>query len=253
MACLEISYLLHLAQVSITQHNIYALRYLQISLKKHKLKLDMKLLIISTLLFSVNLLASTILVVGDSHSVGPFGTSLHHLLKNERHDVSLYASCGSIPEWWMNGKSTPCGFLAINQNGEMNSLPTAKTPLIENLLTNMRPDVVIMEFGGNYAGYPSDEFVIKDIEKFIWKIKNSGAKCFFVTNPDTRKQQEHIPRILNLIKSAIKDECPIFESYKVTSYPSIGGDGIHYSFPAGKPIAEAWAWAVFQAFKEVFP
>jgi hypothetical protein len=206
--------------------------------------------ILLLLLASFNLSAATVLYVGDSHSVGPFGWALDQNLRDAGHSVATYASCGSIPKWWTNGQKTPCGFFSRDLKGTKVQLNQAPTPIMDRLLADIKPDVVIMEFGGNYLNMPSAEFVKKDIHSFITKVKNTGAQCFWITNPDTRKYREEIPRLAALMKEAIGDECPIFESYLVTRYPETGGDGIHYWNTLGTPIAKAWAQKAFEAFQK---
>jgi hypothetical protein len=194
--------------------------------------------------------ASTILFVGDSHSVGPFGWYLDQHLRDHGHQVETYASCGSVPKWWMTGQPTSCGYFARNAAGVKTQLTHHPTPLLSKLLTYVRPEVVIMEFGGNYAKVPDDEFVKKDIKSFVHMIKQSGAQCFWITNPDTRANRHHLPRIVSLIKEAVADNCPIFESHLVTQYPATGGDGIHYWFTQGLPVARHWADQAFADFKQ---
>ena len=198
---------------------------------------------------SFNLQAATVLFIGDSQSVGPFGWAMDQNLRDGGFQVASFASCGSIPAWWTSGKKTPCGYFEKNLNGEKILLKEKATPLISELLADLRPDFVIMEFGGNYANIPSDQFVIKDIKALVAKVKASGASCFWITNPDTRKNREFIPRILRLTKEAVGNDCPIFESYKVTKYPETGGDGVHYWNKLGAPIAKAWAKKAFEAFQ----
>ena len=206
-----------------------------------------KLLFLSLLTF--NLQAATVLFVGDSHSVGPFGWTLDQNLRSGGHQVATYASCGSIPKWWSTGQKTPCGFFSRDLKGTKIQLSQAPTPIMDELLADIKPDVVVMEFGGNYLNTPSDEFVKKDIRSFITKIKATGAACFWITNPDTRNNRAAIPRILGLIKEAVGNDCPIFESHLVTRYPETGGDGIHYWNTLGTPIAKSWANKAFEAFK----
>ena len=205
------------------------------------------------MLFSFNLSASTVLFVGDSHSVGPFGWALDQHFRDAGHQVATYASCGSIPRWWSTGQKTPCGFFSRDLKGTKVQLDQSPTPLMDNLLADLKPDVVVMEFGGNYVNTPSDDFVKNDIRTFIKKIKSTGAQCFWITNPDTRKFRSEIPRILGLIKEAVGNDCPIFESHLVTRYPETGGDGIHYWNTLGTPIAKSWALKAFEAFKTQWP
>jgi hypothetical protein len=200
------------------------------------------------MLLSFNLHAATVLFVGDSHSVGPFGWAMDQHLRDAGHEVATYASCGSIPKWWSTGQKTPCGFFSRDLKGTKVQLNQSPTPLMDKLLADIKPDVVVMEFGGNYLATPSDEFVKKDIKSFIAKIKSSGAACFWITNPDTRNNRAAIPRISGLIKEAVGKDCPIFESHLVTRYPETGGDGVHYWNTLGTPIAKSWAQKAFEAF-----
>lgn len=204
--------------------------------------------IIFLTLLSFNLHAATVLFVGDSHAVGPFGWAMDQNLRNAGHEVATYASCGSIPKWWSTGQKTPCGFFSRDLKGTEVQLDQSPTPLMDELLAEIKPDVVVMEFGGNYVTTPSDEFVKNDIRSFIAKIKSSGAACFWITNPDTRKYRGAIPRISGLIKEAVGMDCPLFESHLVTRYPETGGDGVHYWNTLGTPIAKSWAKEAFQAF-----
>ena len=196
-----------------------------------------------------NLQAATVLFVGDSHSVGPFGWALDQNLRDAGHQVATYASCGSIPKWWITGQKTPCGFFSRDLKGTKVQVTQNPTPIMDTLLADIKPEVVVMEFGGNYVNMPSDEFVKKDIRSFIAKIKATGAACFWITNPDSRTYRAEMPRVLKLIKEAVGNECPLFESQLVTRYPETGGDGIHYWNTLGTPIAKSWAKKAFEAFK----
>lgn len=208
--------------------------------------------IIFTLLFifSIPAWAKTILYVGDSHSVGPFGWALDQKLRDDGNAVFTAASCGSIAKWWYTGQQTPCGFFKRDLEGVKTEATKAATPLIENLIQSVRPEVVFIELGGNYLTLPSDKFVIDDIRKIVATVRNSGAQCFWITQPDTRANRAAIPRIAKLTREAIGNDCVIFESFLVTKYPTTGGDGTHYWFPAAMELAKNWAQAAFNAYKE---
>lgn len=206
--------------------------------------------ILAAFLFSLSTQAATVLFIGDSHSVGPFGWKMDENLRSAGNTVATYASCGSIPRWWSSGQKTTCGYFSRDIKGKKTEATIYQTPLITDLLNETRPDVVIMEFGGNYANTPSDAFVINDIKNIVKIIKDSGAACFWITNPDTRKNRGHIPRILKLIKEGVEDNCPIFDSSKVTRYPETGGDGVHYWNTLGTPIARSWADKAYANFIE---
>jgi hypothetical protein len=189
--------------------------------------------------------AGTVLFIGDSHSVGPFGWKVDELLRSAGHRTATYASCGSIAQWWVTGKATPCGYFFRDQEGRTEKGQKGPTPIFADLLAALRPDAVIVELGANYAGNPSDEFAIKDMGELARGIKDSGAACYWVTKPDSRKNHDDIARILELTYKAVGDKCEVFDSTRVTKYPETGGDGIHYWFKEGLPIAEAWARQVY--------
>ncbi|MDD2805860.1 MAG: hypothetical protein PHV33_09915 [Elusimicrobiales bacterium] len=189
--------------------------------------------------------AGTVLFIGDSHSVGPFGWKLDELLRSGGQRTATYASCGSIAQWWVTGKPTPCGYFFRDLAGKVEKGQKGPTPVFTDLLEKVKPELVIVELGANYAGLPSDEFAIKDMGEMAAKIKAAGAACLWVTKPDSRKNHDDIPRILELTYKAVSDKCQVFDSTKVTKYPETGGDGIHYWSPQGTPIANAWAQYVY--------
>ncbi len=189
--------------------------------------------------------AGTVLFVGDSHSVGPFGWKLDELLRAGGSKAASYASCGSIAQWWVTGKPTPCGYFFRDLEGKTEKGQQGPTPIFADLLKSVKPDAVVVELGANYAGLPSDDFAIKDMAALAEKIRAAGAACYWVTKPDSRKNHADIPRILELTYKAVSDKCEVFDSTKVTKYPETGGDGIHYWFGEGLPIANAWAQSVY--------
>lgn len=210
----------------------------------------MKYLILLLITFQVQ--AATVLFMGDSHSVGPFGWAMDQQLRDAGHEVATYASCGSVAKWWFTGKETPCGYFSRDLTGKKTQTTKHPTPLITNLLGDIKPDVVVIEFGGNYLNL-SEEFVKKDLGNLIETIKANGSQCYFITNPDTRTYRSEIPRLARVLKEAISDHCPIFESYLVTRYPETGGDGTHYWNTLGTPIAKEWARKAFLDFSNYWP
>lgn len=202
--------------------------------------------LLAALLFCLAVPASagTVLFVGDSHSVGPFGWKLDQLLRDAGHGTATYSSCGSISQWWVTGKATPCGYFFRGLDGKAEKGQKGPTPIFAELLEKVKPRAVIVELGANYAKLPSDEFAVKDMGEMAARIRAAGAACFWVTKPDSRDRAD-IPRILELTYKAVSDKCKVFDSTKVTKYPETGGDGVHYWSPAGTPIANAWAEKVF--------
>lgn len=210
------------------------------------------------LLISFNCFAgSSILFIGDSQSVGPFGQQLHHDL-SQHHQIETYAVCGAIGEWWFTGKRQTCGsWSKIQDQGE--KMPRY-TPSLPSLISRIKPDYVIMQFGGNYRYFENPDDLIPDVRKLIAAAKANGAKCMFVTGPDTKVGRDQLPGIVDRIKFAVGGDCGFFNSLEVTEYPDratlevtperkFKADGKHYNFlPEGEPLARKWAQFVFESF-----
>lgn len=197
------------------------------------------------------LFASTVLIIGDSHSVGPFGWRLDEQLRKKGHQVATYASCGSIAKWWTTtSQPTTCGYYSNDLNNTVTTSKTHPTPLLPELLKTVKPDSVIVELGSNYVKYTNDDFVKQDLKKLVQQIKDSGANCFWITAPDMRLYRDALPRLDKLVQESVGEDCRIFDSKTVTSYPATGGDGVHYWFKEGAPIANYWADEVVKGFSE---
>lgn len=194
-------------------------------------------------------LASTILILGDSHSVGPFGWRLDEQLRMKGHRLATYASCGSIAKWWtVTSQSTTCGYYSNDLNNVITRSKTHPTPKLSLLLATVKPDLVIVQLGSNYVNYEDDTFVAADLKKLASEIKKTGAECFWISPPDMRLYRHQMPRLDLLIQEAVGDDCRLFDSKTATSYPETGGDGVHYWFSEGTAIANQWADAISQNF-----
>ena len=196
----------------------------------------------------LTLLASTILIVGDSHTVGPFGQKLDELLRNEGAQVATYASCGSIAKWWYNGQRTTCGYFERDLAGKKTEATKHATPLFPDLVKNVNPDHIIVALGTNYVKNLNDDSVIADLTVMMNDIRSSGADCFWILPPDMRQFRAEIPRLTRLVKAVAGVECRYLESASVTRYPESGGDGIHYWSAEGTPLARAWAIEATRVF-----
>ncbi len=198
--------------------------------------------------------AKSILIVGDSHSVGPFGRTLDQSLRAEPDtQVRLEASCGSIIRWWYTGHATPCGYLSIHSNGERISLPKAKTPLLETLINETKPDLIVVELGSNYLrGYP-DETLISDVKRLLLDLKKSGSSCVWVGPPSMRKFKHELNPFIPKLEKMITPQCRWINSLPLTHYPETGGDGVHYESPGLKEIGVSWAKAVSEIISKPNP
>ena len=208
------------------------------------------LMLVMMFMIAVPASASNVLFIGDSHSVGPFGWKMDELVRRESGiNIGTYASCGSVFNWWETGHATSCGYFFRDIKGSTLHGTKTATPIFDNLMKEIKPQMVIVELGANYAGWTSDEAAVADMKKLVKKISDAGAKCFWISKPDARKGKENIPRILRITREAVLPYCAFFDSTLVTEYPAEGGDGVHYWNEKGRPIAENWAHEAFKAMK----
>ena len=200
-------------------------------------------------------------------------------------DVTTHARCGSIIEWWYTGHATTCGFFDETPAGQKQPIDyknvTAPTPLIVPILESLLPNLIVVETGGNYLGLNNLEYVKKDIGNLILEISKlktpinwfiasllpaPKVECVWVGPPAHRIPQdpkasieanakmaadfkEKMAALVLAIKGTVEPTCEFFDSTQVTDYPLIGGDGTHYSFPVGIPIANSWAEKAFEVVK----
>lgn len=95
------------------------------------------------------LFTGVVLILGDSHTVGPFGQKLDELLRQEGARVATYASCGSTAKWWYTGQKTTCGYFEKDLEGKVTEATQYATPLFPDLLKTLNPDHIIIALGTN--------------------------------------------------------------------------------------------------------
>ena len=210
-----------------------------------------KVIFFSLSLLSLEAFSSSVLFMGDSHSVGHFGMKLDKLLRTEFNQVSTIASCGSVAKWFFNGRATKCGYFFKDENEKSQHGKSKKTPIIKNIIPKLSPDVIIIALGANYT-YASDNFMKTDIKNLLDYTEKFTKKCLWVGPPHTRKMPERLPRLYSIINEVVGDRCKVFSSHEVTKYPSQGSDGIHYWGKEGKAQAYGWAEKVFKEVKSQF-
>ena len=150
-----------------------------------------------------------VMLIGDSLSFGPFGEKLELLLKKETRNrgVCVFASCGSSPENWVDGQSvyiTKCGYRQLTPNPRETYFndfehgkrpPPTATPKLGRILSNYRPDVIIIQQGTNWMdGFnPSRPDDYKRIGCFIRamiseiKSRSPNSRIVWVLPPSAAK------------------------------------------------------------------
>lgn len=144
--------------------------------------------------------AEKVLIIGDSHSVGPFGSALDAALTAKGDSVSLQAVCGANVNWW-NGKRQKLSICySVHDYGGRNApktgAPDQPPPTVAEL-AKAGPTLVIVALGSNPDGAPAD--VDAAVRALVAALPVS-ARCVWVGPPP-------MPQRLNAI-NALYQELP---------------------------------------------
>jgi hypothetical protein len=190
-----------------------------------------------------------ILVIGDSHSVGPFGKLLVDGLRLLTPKTSLYASCGTVASSWLTGAKTRCGFYFRTEENKVLSGKIGLTPKLPGMLETLKPDILVIELGANYVKGFDEESAIADMKKILDLLKDLPTACLWVGAPDSRISRTERSRLFAWVEKAASERCMVLDSREFTHYPETEGDGIHYSRESD---VKAWVDAVVSATRSLF-
>ena len=204
-----------------------------------------------------------LLFIGDSHSQGVFGDTLDGLVR-ENYSVASFGVGGSTPEWWEKGIQTPWAGWSRSSDGTEIRDNKPFTPRLSELVTQQKPNVVVIEQGTNLIWadqkglVKTDAEVEAQVKTLIQTAKQSGSACVWIGPPHlgahvlgkgiSESQQfagtlDHVRNIE--IKVTAQNGCTFVDSYPVTRYPDQGGDGIHYDRAGAEGVKAAKAWAIY--------
>jgi hypothetical protein len=193
----------------------------------------------------------SILMVGDSLSVGKFGEVVQGHLA-QKYPVAAYASCGSSPEHWLSGEPgfiTKCGYRQNTADSNVfrdfaNGRPPRPTltPKLGTLITKHRPTILIVQLGTNWMDRSlTDAQMSNYLDRFISEARRGRVQeIIWITPPDSSRLRKTQGKVHALIRQAARrDGFQLVDSREVTRYVvgKTGGDGIHYNSEA----SEAWA------------
>ncbi len=196
----------------------------------------------------------TILLIGDSHSNGLFGSTMEKNLKTISSRVIIQSSCGSSASTWL-GKSgnekTVCGFWKKDGKDEFRSA-SFKNPKLSEELVVYKPDLTIVQLGTNMAAMDKPERAQSSIEEVLKLIKDSGSDCLWIGPPDANSKvvtKEKL-KIMNalLMESTKKFQCHYIDSLKITQFKKGDAMGVHFL----KADYEKWANDVSRITLEIF-
>lgn len=199
--------------------------------------------------------SKNILIVGDSHSYGPYGAVLDNFYRNQGHKVSSYASCGSSPSTWARSSSnfqqTNCGYWSKSPSGKETRVNSHKLPSFQEALNQSQPDLTIISLGTNALSSPQNiQNEVRQAERLMDSIKKANSECVWIGPPDNDKK----PFSTNLAQGVVafraaaeKNGCKFIDSTKYTKYPKGKSDGIHY----GPKDSKAWGEGVVKELAKI--
>lgn len=207
--------------------------------------------------------APKVLFLGDSQSLGAFGTSFEQHLREAGCDVHTVVAGGASPYYWLKAHGPmrcSIGYWEKSSDGEQRVTSISSVPKLEDLLAADRPQVVVVQMGVNlYAALRSKRWTDEENEATVrallremgQAVSAAGAVSYWILPPKSHPERYSLElqqRMARLMKETVEGfGGSAFESQVVTeymdSYPV--NDGIHY----GPEQATEWSGNVFASFQ----
>ncbi len=225
--------------------------------KKLSLSLSLALLAVSIICRAET---NQILLIGDSHSEGPFGETLtQEIRKQPGTQVTRYGLVGASPRHYFQispeQRTLKMGFVE-DLNGKISRAKVGTAPNISDLVSRISPKHVVIELGENLYDYKSGQLHEKlwqnEVTKLLSKIP-ANIPCTWVlptwTNQEKRPPYQKSNAYLKLanekMKSFIGDRCQVISGTEITeltpeNIETVKGDWLHQQKGSG----ERWARAV---------
>lgn len=202
-------------------------------------------LLVAFLLASLALPASAarVLIVGDSHTVGPFGTALDEGLRAAGDRTTLYAVCGASSSWWLGPKRAKLSICwSIHGEGGKNSPQSGANPELPPTARAMlaaRPDTVIFALGSNADGSAAETAAAAGR---LLALLDPGTRCVWVGPPPMPKRLAFIDafyRELPKVLTGTTPPCELIDSRTLIKPADAAANDHFYG-----PPAVAWGRAV---------
>jgi len=197
-----------------------------------------------------------VLHIGDSHTVGIYGSTIDAAMRETGAQVRTIGVAGSSPSWWYQGTVTKCGYYARNEKGAVDRPADWKTPRatpsLPEMIREYKPSVLVVSLGANLFG-ASEATVKRETQQIIDTAKAAGCTLVWVGPPRARESVKSFAaqdRLCETIKTTIGTQGTFVDSRPFTKYPSNGGDGLHYWGTEGTKIAKAWADSVLDTIQK---
>ena len=200
--------------------------------------------------------APHIILIGDSHTTGPFGRELDSRLRAAYPGwkIETYAPCGAAPGWYLpgnpaSGYTSACGTwfhrYSTKAPYRLEDVTAASpAPLIGALLES-HPDTVIVALGTNMANWRGGGIVeMKHARALADAIVDAGSRCLWIGPPDELghmppdKAKAQVASLNAALRQSLGESCHYIESHTTYS-PDWNYDPMRIHYPPGP--ARAWA------------
>lgn len=209
-----------------------------------------------------------IVFLGDSHSVGAMGARLHSLLRQAYpgFQVESHGLSGASPSHYYSAQASRrtlrYGYVKrLDGSTRVTNYGTnATAPWIRDLLAS-GPELIIVEFGDNFANYGGSfpgATINTQLSGLVAEIvrapRYAPERCFFITptfgekRAPYNKTDERLSALIAAIRDALQGRCRIIDSTQLPGFASglvKTTDGIHLTNAWGNK----WADAILEAIR----
>jgi len=191
-----------------------------------------------------------IVLVGDSHSVGPFGERLYGRLSS-LGSVAQFSVCGATINWWLDGKGTnACGYVlrgpgqeTLRERWRPQGTPASPDRHAElaSAIKSARRAVVIA-LGANKNGD-----LVSPGARLMSSIP-AGVRCFWVSPPPVphsgceQYDRGDFQPTFERIRAAAGRDCTLIDSARYVR--ARDSSGCHFDNPAGAAWGEGVGGAI---------
>ncbi len=179
-----------------------------------------------------------VLVIGDSHTVGSYGSNLHQLLKSTGAKVRSYAVVSTTAKQWADNNYKGYSSMKFIDEKGVSSFSVEKKGLAP-LKTEFQPNIIIITLGTNMI----DGSRHLSEAKTLAEMAAYGATCYWVGPPKTTATdlKDQLVPFINKLEKMVEPFCTFINSVPLSDADKLSKDGIHYT-PAG---GKEWATNAF--------
>lgn len=173
--------------------------------------------------------AHRVLVIGDSQSVGSFGSILARLFAANGHQVRYSARKSATPRFFLqSGHWSPGSFERTLSGYERVGGPTSFTPRFADLAAAVNPDLVVVQLGGNLLRL-TRAHAESEIIEMTEALRAEGRPCAWIGPPQGwARNQARLSETYDDLALHLAGTCLLVDSRPLAEFPSSVGDGIHY-------------------------